>query len=801
MRTRTSRRSIRRCGAVAAVLLWAAPCPPALGEDKAAPVPPRDLSKLPANTWVLLDEVTGRGKRFARLLCAQGADRLVLWGFGGAMRDRATYARYELESFSPGEGCWIDALPAAKRRAWADGKWPPFRIYGMNGTDGPRIRSVTSMRASRVTFWDTDGVKRPSPAAVFNQCAYDARGRRVLFFVGGRTFALDPRTNTWSDLRPARRPTACATLAWGSLCVDPKRGRAVLFGGGLALNPEGGARTWIYDGAGNTWRRPKLDAEPPLRCCAPLVYDPASDAMVLFGGYDQAAALNDTWLFRCGENRWERRRPKIAPPPMFTPATAVVPGGGCVLVCGVNALTARRTHSRTRNVKETWVYDVAADTWRALAGELLLPNYTWLTAAGSRKHGVVFLVAHRGGSRGGDVRRTYALRFDPAGPTAKRRGAAPGTVRYKYPDQRDSLAAARPRTGDEATAFFRTLPVNTIVDADPPGLLVSKTWSSATFDTDRGEVVYAGGGHSGYSGNDVAHYHVGANRWTQSWPPRFPPFLESTNCSVFGWSYGCLPWSQHTYRWYAYDPVSKRVIYCARPAGPYDGDEVLLGDDPRDAFVYDRKKHGHLCWVYDPARRRLAGPSLHRPFEQTWCLALVGTPRGVYARPGGNDARLYHATVRDDRVTWRVADEACPKAARGYNYEWQPLVYDAKRRRLLLLMGRKNVVEVHARMLDAPGWTRLETTGRVELSREVVYCARQDALLSLGSAKMHVLDLASRRWRELDVTMPPGRYGTECAMVYDPACDVAVCLIPSRFSGPMKTYLLRYEAKTAKHKP
>jgi hypothetical protein len=147
-----------------------------------------------------------------------------------------------------------------------------------------------------------------------------------------------------------------------------------------------------------------------------------------------------------------------------------------------------------------------------------------------------------------------------------------------------------------------------------------------------------------------------------------------------------------------------------------------------------------------------------------------------------------------------VADPKCPKAKKGYNYEWQPLVYDAKRSRLLLLMGRKGQVEVHARSLSAPGWRQLETTGTTELSREVIYSTRQDALISLGNGRVHVLDLASLRWRELAAGMPEGRHGTECAMVYSPRHDVCVLLIPSRFSGPMKTYLLRYDPKTAKYK-
>jgi hypothetical protein len=799
-------------GMFAAMVVWAVGV--ALGAAPASA--PADLAAMPANTWVLLDEVGGRGKEFAALVAAEGTQRLYLWGFGGKMLSRSRFERYELEIFMPADCKWADALPAGKAHEWWGGNWPPFRLYGYEGTDGPRIRSIGSEQAPRVEMAEVEGVLRPSPVAIFNQCCYDSKRWRILFFAGGKTFALDERTQTWSDLKPAAGPTACGTLAWASLCYDPKRDLVLLFGGGAACNLDGGARTWLYDCSANTWRQPKLDAAPPLRCLAPIVYDPKADRMVMFGGFDQRACLNDTWVFDGSAERWEQRRPAPSPPPMYAPAAAALPGGG-VLVCGANALKYDHNRSAGDAAKETWVYDTAADTWRAIAQVLDLPNCRWLTAAGGVRRGVVFLAAFPHDNRTDDpVRRTYALRYDPAAPAAKRDGAPPGTVRWKFADQRDSLAAGaaaattgagpaatattRPRTAEQAERFFRDLPANQVIDAAPPGLLVSKTWSSATFDSDRGEVIYTGGGHSGYSGNDWAHYSLAANRWSLGEPPCFPPFLEGTNGSVFGWSYGCRPWSQHTYRWYAYDPLSKRVIYCARPAGLEAGHEVLLEEDPAKALVYDPKRDGLFCWVYDPAARKLARPSLHRPFGQTWSLALVSTPQGVFARPGGGDRRLFRAAVRDEQVSWQVVDDTCPPAGKDFNYEYQPLVYDSKRQRLLLVMGKDQDVEVHARDLARPGWTKLPTAGACELSREVVYSARADALLSLGKARLDALDLASGRWRELDVQMPKGAYATECAMIYDPARDVCVLLIPRGFSAAMGTYLFRYDPATAKWK-
>ena len=157
---------------------------------------------------------------------------------------------------------------------------------------------------------------------------------------------------------------------------------------------------------------------------------------------------------------------------------------------------------------------------------------------------------------------------------------------WKYPEQKESLEKAA-RTPDPVRSF-KDLPANTFVNANPLGLLISKTWSTAVMDVDRGEVLYIGGGHSGYSGNDVARYSLDRNRWTLDQPPRFPPFLEGTNAGIYGWSYGMMPFSQHTYLWYCYDPASKKLVYLARPSIP-DGVDLQLGDDPAKTFRYEAK--------------------------------------------------------------------------------------------------------------------------------------------------------------------------------------------------------------------
>jgi N-acyl-D-amino-acid deacylase len=761
-----------------------------------------DWSKLPANTWTLLtqDEAvpTSLGtKCFAQAVLAEDVDRIYLWGVGGKMRDRATFDRFELESFSlaAAKHGWSEAFPKDKEAAWADGKWPVFRLHGYDGTDGPRIHLVGSGQANVVRFFEMDGIRRPSPIHTFNQACYDSTRKRIVYFGGGKTIALDPATNTWTDLAPTATPVACGSLAWGSLCYDPVNDEILLFGGGLAFNREGAARTWLYDCRKNRWYRPRIaGAEPMPRCTGPIAYDPTTKSMVLFGGYDQTSALNDTWVYHCKERRWEKREPDPSPPPMLAHAAAPV-GSSKVLVIGSNALQGKRTQSSSWDPKETWVYDVAKNLWQPL-GVMKLPNQ-WMTAANSEKLGVVFLVSMSPAGR-----KTFALRYDAksladdrAG--VKLAGAPPGTRRFKYHDQKESLESAPKPDRKANLATLAKLPANQFIDANPPCLLVSKTWSGATIDIERGEVIYTGGGHSGYSGNDVAVYSVPDNRWSLDAPPRFPPYLEATNGAVYGWSHGARPWSQHTYLWYSYDPVSKKVIYCARP-GIRDGETVQLGDDADSAFVYARKKHGNWTWVFDAGARRLSLPSFGRPFDNPWELCLTATPKGVFACTLRS---LYRATVKGGDVEWQDLGGPIPPAkGTKYNYEWMPIVYDSKRDRLIHLMGTDKSIEVHARGLTEKAWTEVKTTGPAAIGRELMYLPKSDALLLLSRDRLFTLDLSTNVWRELDMPMPKGVYGTEAAMVYDPAHDVCVLLLPRNFSGPLQTYLFRLDLKTATFK-
>jgi len=85
----------------------------------------------------------------------------------------------------------------------------------------------------------------------------------------------------------------------------------VLFGG---FDPNGSvayADTWEYDSTATSWVPITTTTTPPARRFHHMVYDAARDRVVMFGGWDGAEDLRDTWEYHNGD--WVQTSPALAP--------------------------------------------------------------------------------------------------------------------------------------------------------------------------------------------------------------------------------------------------------------------------------------------------------------------------------------------------------------------------------------------------------------------------------------------------------------------------------------------------------
>ncbi|MHC4916840.1 MAG: Kelch repeat-containing protein, partial [Planctomycetota bacterium] len=630
-------------------------------------------AEIPANSWVKAADAEAEALPFSAVFYLPGAGEFFNWGSHG--RHRYEGKVYEVRTLAPAKTptAWRECFPPGKEKAWAGGKFPNWGCgcHGLQPTSGrtwlkkPWDRTVGgNARVNEVRFVETEDVLRPTRCFTYYQGAYDSKRDRVVYFAGGRTFAYDAQKRAWKDLG-AKPPLCCDALAFASMVYDPEGDRMILFGGAYALNPWGGARTWFFDCATNAWKRAEVagGTEPPLRCNSQMVYDSKNKLVVLFGGDAQDRFLADTWVFDPGKSAWTERKPAKCPPAYDRWAGCFIEKHGLVLLA-----TPTRGHERRGHQGGCWTYNAAVNVWTPLKGRMpWVQKAEWLTCAYSRKDDVVLLHSPGAG--------TWLYRLDPAAaadPDPKRAAAKPGDWVWnsRAAAQNPGLMGAPEPDRAAVKAALAKLPANRVVEVKYPGTLFSKTWSSATIDTDRGTVIYVGGGHCGYTGTDVARYDVGAERWSFDAPPCFIPFLYNYSAVLFGWDYRMRPQSQHTYRWYAYDPVSKTVVYCARSGGgPHDGFTVQLREDEKP-FVYDSKTHRQWTWICDPSGGKFYPPVFGRPFRNTWEMALCTTPQGVFAKTSRG---LYRAKVSVTEKKAGVSGEGLeaggPKRPPGYGGE------------------------------------------------------------------------------------------------------------------------------------
>ena len=150
----------------------------------------------------------------------------------------------------------------------------------------------------------------------------NTQNNRLITF-GGRSptlsaYASDTQEWTgtaWQTIVTANAPSARHLYGFA---YDGARNRAVLFGGRTSTQTL--ADTWEYDGV-NWTQRTTFDT-PPARQEMSMVYDASLRRVVLFGGQDQStsAIYNDTWFYD-GAN-WQPVAPASSPTPRYRMASA-----------------------------------------------------------------------------------------------------------------------------------------------------------------------------------------------------------------------------------------------------------------------------------------------------------------------------------------------------------------------------------------------------------------------------------------------------------------------------------------------
>jgi hypothetical protein len=241
------------------------------------------------------------------------SDRVILFGGSTSAEDLGDTWAYD-----SGSGTWTrmsaSGGPSARRgHAMAyDAESDLIVLYGGRDVYGV-YNHETWVYNYTYNSWTQMSPTTHPPGLGFCAMAYDSESDRVILFGGypngGGTWAYDCDTNTWTQMSPPWSPSARYGCA---MAYDSESDRIILYGGTTdgsnILND-----TWAYDYNTDTWSARYPAFPPPIRQMHSMCYHPASDQVVLFGGYYSGGYRGDTQTYRYNLDSWWPAYPPLSP--------------------------------------------------------------------------------------------------------------------------------------------------------------------------------------------------------------------------------------------------------------------------------------------------------------------------------------------------------------------------------------------------------------------------------------------------------------------------------------------------------
>jgi hypothetical protein len=562
------------------------------------------------------------------------------------------------------------------------------------------------------------------PGRTWASFAYDAARYQLVLFGGNNQNAVSGdnqdtvygdtwtwKHGTWTEQQPARSPSARTGAA---MVYDPATRQLLLFGGSTNQGTEGGYQgdTWVW--TGRTWRQLHPATSPSARHNADMIYDAATQDVILFGGYD-GHYLGDTWSWN--GTTWTQLSPASSPGPRDSESlvydaatqTAIMYGG---------------FSSSTGRLSDTWSWDgttwtqlyptaspgVVTTAWQgaydAATGQPLLfggdpgnnnppQNLTWAWT------GTTWTQLSPAVSPPG---LEYAsMTYDAANQRVMLFGGASNGTQTKHPSStwawNGTTWIRRSQASTPSIATGRAL----IETVKPAG----RQWPSFGYDPARNETVLFGGNNAGTVFGDT-WIRRGA-RWTQLTPAHSPaPRTGAALC---------------------YDPASRQLLLFGGSSG--------IGT--AGGFFGD-------TWIWTGTDWRQLHPATSPPARHNADLAYDAATQQVILF-GGYNGHYLHDTWAWNGTTWTQQHPATSPGP--VTYAWQA-AFDAATGDVLLF-GGAHYAHYNGRATwswNGTDWTKLQpsTTPPGAGSGSMTYDTATHQILLFGGEGYHQDTYLNTTW-------------------------------------------------------
>lgn len=242
-----------------------------------------------------------------------------------------------------------------------------YRTRAAAGPSGPLAPGWTNVSASAAPV--------PMAGAMM---AYSSRADRFVLFGGwdgtqglNGTWVFDPANRTWAETHPSASPIARGDEMF---VYDDHSDLFILFGGWYEF-PNGSYRrlsdTWTFSLGTRTWTERHPSASPSPRSDAEVAYDPASEAVLLVGGFSGTAYLGDVWAYFPGNDSWWPR-PSVSQPSARADGRMVyVASQSRFLLFGGNDYSG--PNLTFHHLADTWSYAWATNAWSLVPAPVAPP--------------------------------------------------------------------------------------------------------------------------------------------------------------------------------------------------------------------------------------------------------------------------------------------------------------------------------------------------------------------------------------------------------------------------------------------